>query len=78
MTARKKALLAALLISVVSFAANVSVFLHGYQRLAIPFINEEQRVIDAEFIITVTVGAFAAAAALTGALIYWLCVRKRQ
>lgn len=78
MAASKKALLASLLISVVSFAANISVFLHSYQRLAIPFINEEQRVINAEFIMTLTVGAFAAAAALTGALIYWLCVRQKQ
>ena len=78
MATSKKALLAALLISVVSFAVNVSVFLYGYQRLAIPFLNEEQRVINAEFIMTVIVGAFAAAAALTGSLVHWLCVSQRK
>lgn len=73
----RKALAAALLVSVASFAANFLVFLYSYHRLTIPFINEEQRVINAEFIMTVTVGAFALAATLTGAFIYWLGTRQR-
>lgn len=61
----KRKLLAAGGISIVSFVLNVAVFVMTYNRLATPFITEEQRVLNADFIMSFTVGAFAVVAVVT-------------
>ncbi len=57
-------------ISFISFILNIAVFVIIYNRLATPFLTEEQRVINAEFIMSVTAGAFATVAILTGIATY--------
>jgi hypothetical protein len=76
MSSKQKALVVATFVSLASFAGNGAVFVFSYSRLAFPFLTEEQRVANAEFIMSVTVGAYAAVAALTGILIYWLCFKR--
>ena len=67
---------AACCISMASFLLNGAVFVISYNRLATPFLSEEQRVLNADFIMSVTVGAFGAVAIATGLSIYML-IRKR-
>jgi len=56
----------------VSFISNFLVFVYSYNRLATPFINEEQRVENADFIMTVSISMFACAALIIGAITYFI------
>ena len=71
----KKNILTVVCISIVSFTLNFIVFVMTYNRLATPFITEEQRVLNADFIMSVTVGAFAIVAVLTG---FAMCMILRK
>lgn len=68
----KKAIIISTLVSIFSFVANFSVFVLGYRYLAFPFLSEEQRVINADFIMNIIVGAFALLAILLGFTVYWV------
>lgn len=61
-----RAFVAAMLISIATFVLNFTVFTLTYNRLGTPFLTEEQRVRNADLIITVALPAFAAVAALIG------------
>ena len=50
---------------------NFGIFVFGYNRLAVPFLLEEQRMANADFIMRVIVGAFALIAILIGFIVYW-------
>jgi hypothetical protein len=52
------------------FAADCAVFVFSYNRIATPFLAEAQRDANAEFIMTVTAGAFSAVALFTGAAMF--------
>jgi hypothetical protein len=75
---KKAKLLLPLLISLLSFSANIVAFLHSYRSLAFPFLSEEQRVANADFIMTISISAFAAAAIFTGVLLFWALSRPKQ
>ena len=67
-----KNIIATSCISIVSCILNFAVFVITYNRLATPFLTEEQRVLNADFIMSITVGAFTVIAILTGSAIYWV------
>lgn len=77
MAPRTKNIIAAGCIAIASFALNFIVFIISYNRLATPFLNEEQRVVNAGQIMSVTIGAFAIVAVLTGLAAYWV-LRQRS
>ncbi len=66
-----KALFISLGIALVTFVLNFTTFLITYNKLATPYINEEQRVENAFFIFTVTIGSFAVIAILVGVSFYF-------
>lgn len=74
----KKAVAQACFVSVLIFAANFGVFVFGYDRLAVPFLSEEQRVENAGFIMSVIVGAFAVLAAFVGVFVYRMLGASRR
>ena len=74
----RRAVRGAVIASVVCFVANFGVFLYSYRRLVFPYLTEEQRTLNADLIMTNTVGAFAAAAVLFGVLVYWLLSRRSR
>jgi hypothetical protein len=63
------------LLSFAGFFANFALFIFSYNRLATPYLVEEQRVLNADFIMTVTVGGFAGIATLLGLATYWMLSR---
>ncbi len=65
-------------ISVVSFVANFITFVFNYNRLVTPYLHEEQRVENANFIMKMTLSSFAVTALLTGLVIYFLLHRKNR
>ncbi|MCX7110069.1 MAG: hypothetical protein NTX45_08060 [Proteobacteria bacterium] len=74
-----KPFIIACLVSVLSFALNFGIFVLGYDRLAVPFLLEEQRMANADFIMSIIVGAFALLAILVGFIVYWsFGVNRRQ
>lgn len=73
----RRNILSACCISIASFILNGAVFVITYNRLATPFLTEEQRVLNADFIMSVTAGAFAIVAILTGFSIY-MVLRQRK
>ncbi len=66
-----KALFISLGIALATFVLNFTTFLITYNKLATPYINEEQRVENAFFIFTVTIGSFAVIAILVGVSFYF-------
>ena len=74
-----KNILIAIGISVGNFFLNFFVFTLSYNRLATPFLVEEQRVENADFIMSVTAGSFAIVAILTCLVVYGvLSLKKNQ
>jgi hypothetical protein len=69
-------ILRACAVSVGSLVANFSIFVFSYNRLATPFLVEEQRVTNANFILTVTLGGFVLVACITGVVVYWMLRRQ--
>lgn len=77
MATRIRPLVASGAIALISFATNCAVFIFSYNRIATPFLTEEQRVANAGFIMTFTAGAFSIVALLTGVAVY-LLIRHRR
>jgi nitrate reductase gamma subunit len=75
LTKATKKLLFAALLSFAGFLANFALFIFSYNRLATPYLVEEQRVLNADFIMTVTLGGFAGIATLVGLITYWMLSR---
>jgi hypothetical protein len=74
----KKAIVLATIISILSFLSNFFVFVYGYDRLAVPFLSEEQRVTNASFIMSVVLGAFAGSAIVLGVVLYRAFIARRR
>jgi len=66
MASWRGSLIGAVALAVASFAANAGIFVIAYNRLATPFLQEEQRVANANVILTEVTGAFALIAVLLG------------
>jgi len=75
----KKAVAVACLVAFLGFGANFGVFVFGYDRLAVPFLPEEQRVANADFIMSVITVAFALLAIFVRSAVYFAFgVNRRQ
>lgn len=61
-----KTLLTSALIILGNFSANFLIFTYSYNRLATPYLNEEQRVDNAGYIMSWTIGMYFLAAILIG------------
>ena len=66
----KNKLLIISLLVLFNFTANFLLFTYSYNKLATPFLHEEQRVENADFIMSTTAGLFALEALLLGAIFY--------
>lgn len=78
MRTSRKNILIVIAISVGNFIFNFLVFTLSYNRLVTPFLAEEQRVENADFIMSITAGSFAIVAILTGLVVYGvLSLRKK-
>lgn len=62
-------------IALTSFILNFVTFLITYNKLATPYLHEEQRVENAFFILTATIGLFATTAILVG-IAFFLAAKK--
>lgn len=67
-----KTTLLVLCIAFLTFVANFAIFILAYSHTTTPFILEEQRQINADFIMSVIAPAFAGVAALVGGIVFWL------
>ena len=76
MLIKYKRILISLGIALTSFFLNFITFLITYNKLATPYLHEEQRVENAFFILTATMGLFAAIAIFVG--IAFFLVAKKQ
>ena len=65
----------ALLVFASSLLLNFGAFLWNYRRLAFPHLTEEQRVANADEVLTLTLASFVLTALLLGALTFWLVSR---
>jgi len=68
----KKGILTSLFIAIFSFILNGAVFVFSYNKLATPFLTEEQRVLNADFIMSITAGSFAVVSIVIGIMIYFV------
>ena len=75
MLIKHKRILISLGIALTSFFLNFITFLITYNKLATPYLHEEQRVENAFFILTATIGLFAAIAILIG-IAFFLVAKK--
>lgn len=75
MLIKYKRILISLGIALTSFFLNFITFLITYNKLATPYLHEEQRVENAFFILTATIGLFAAIAMLMG-IAFFLVAKK--
>ena len=66
----KKRIIVSILLAIFSFVLNGAVFVFSYNKLATPFLTEEQRVLNADFIMSVTTGSFAVVSIIIGILIF--------
>ena len=76
MPSRARTLVAAGLISLLSFIGNAAAFLYCYNHLATPYINEGQRELNAAFIMSAGFGMLAAIALVTGVAAYLALARR--
>lgn len=56
-------------------ALNFSLFIASYNKLATPFLHEEQRVENAQFIMTFTLGGYIALAVVSVVVAFFLSTR---
>lgn len=59
-----------------NFVLNFLVFTYSYNKLATPFLNEEQRVENADYIMSVSLSMFAIVATITGVAIFFISRKK--
>ena len=78
MQSRNGSLMRAAAISLLSFTANCAVFIFSYNRLATPYLAEEQRVANAGFILTITGSAYALVAIAIGLVVYRILRRAPE
>lgn len=77
MRLNKASIFSALGIALLCFILNGALFTYFYNHLATPFLTEEQRVINAEYIMSVTVGGYATSSIIIGiAVLIILGARK--
>lgn len=60
-------------IGLVTAAFNFFLFVTSYNRIATPYLHEEQRVENADFIMSVTLSGYILIAAASTLLIWFLC-----
>ncbi len=72
MTSNRGNLLPAISIAFLCFILNGALFIYFYNQLATPFIVEEQRVANADYIMSVAAGGYASASLLIGVLVYFM------
>lgn len=65
-----------MLVAVLAFAANFGTFLYAYRVLVVPFLDEEQRVANADLILTFVLVVFALVAAAS-AFLAWRLLAPR-
>ena len=65
------------LIAIVNAIMNFAVFIVSYNKLATPFLVEEQRMDNADFIMTYILIGFAVVSIFVAFLLYFLVVRQK-
>lgn len=65
-------MLAALGITLLCFCLNGALFIYFYNQLATPFLAEEQRVANAEYIMSMTIAGYASVSVIVGIVAYLL------
>lgn len=78
MKATSRPALRALGLFAFSTLVNFAIFIVNYRTLAFPYLSEEQRVENADRILTLTLLTFALAAAATALLAYWFMLRASR
>ena len=73
----KKRIIISIFLAIFSFVLNIAVFVFCYNKLATPFLTEEQRALNADFIMSVTTGSFAVVSIIIGVLIFFV-TKKNQ
>jgi hypothetical protein len=71
MSVRGKAIVVAVLVTLASLILNFGTFILSYNRLATPFLAEEQRVSNANIIMGATLPTFSLIAIAAGIAIYF-------
>ena len=61
-----------------SFISNFLVFVYSYNKLATPYIHEEQRVENADFIMTISISMFASVSLVMGIIIYFILKKHNK
>lgn len=65
-----KHVLLVLVTALVATASNFALFIFTYNRVAVPFLHESQRMDNADFIMTVTLGGYVIIALIFSTLTY--------
>jgi hypothetical protein len=65
-----KASLIAIFVVLVNFLINFLIFTYSYNKLATPYLNEEQRVENVGYIMTGTLGMYLLSAVLVGVVFF--------
>lgn len=65
-------------VAILCFIANFGIFVLGYDRLAVPFLSEEQRVENANFIMSTVIGLYAIIAGFVGVFVYRLQATRSE
>ena len=76
MAGRRTGIWVAIGISLLCFLLNGGLFIYFYNQLATPFLGEEQRVANADYIMTVASASFALVAAVIGLITYLLTKQR--
>ena len=71
-----KNIILSIIVSIASFIMNFSIFTYSYNRVATPFLNEEQRVENAGYIMSVSLSLFVISSVIMG-LTFYIVIRKR-
>ncbi len=76
MTSKMKNIVLTSAISLISFVINFLIFTYSYNKLATPYLNEEQRVENADFIMSNTLLLFVTSAVIIGIMFYLFIKNK--
>lgn len=77
MTRGLKNLLVATGIAVLIFILNGAIFVYFYNHLTTPFIGEEQRVSNADYIMSVVLSSYAGVSLIIGMVVYFIIKNHR-
>lgn len=64
------------LVILTNLVMNLAVFLMNYNKLATPFLHEEQKVENANYIVAITVPSFIGVAVVSAFIIYFITRKK--